>query len=76
MLLMSLCGVDPIAVSDIQQIIASLRARNLYIGHRSTVRETLRITDRLTLCTKAGFWFQVGWPDGQKISGAAVLLGQ
>lgn len=40
-------GVDPIAVSDIQQIIASLRARNLGIlvtDHN--VRETLRITDR------------------------------
>lgn len=40
-------GVDPIAVSEIQQIIASLKAKNLGIlitDHN--VRETLRITDR------------------------------
>jgi lipopolysaccharide export system ATP-binding protein len=40
-------GVDPIAVSEIQEIVAQLRTRNLGIlitDHN--VRETLAITDR------------------------------
>lgn len=40
-------GVDPIAVAEIQELVAKLRARNLgIIITDHNVRETLRITDR------------------------------
>lgn len=40
-------GIDPIAVAEIQEIVAGLRARNLgVIITDHNVRETLRITDR------------------------------
>ena len=48
--LMSLCGVDPIAVEDIQEIVAKLRDKNIGIlitDHN--VHETLSITDRAYL---------------------------
>ena len=43
-------GVDPIAVAEIQAIIARLRSPNLGIIADRNVRETLRITNQYILC--------------------------
>jgi lipopolysaccharide export system ATP-binding protein len=57
-------GIDPIAVSDIQQIIFHLRDRGIGVlitDHN--VRETLRITDRAYIVS-GGVIFRSGTPDG------------
>ena len=57
-------GIDPIAVSDIQQIIFHLRDRGIGVlitDHN--VRETLRITDRAYIVSGGGI-FKSGTPDG------------
>jgi lipopolysaccharide export system ATP-binding protein len=57
-------GIDPIAVSDIQQIIFHLRDRGIGVlitDHN--VRETLRITDRAYIVSGGGI-FRSGTPDG------------
>jgi lipopolysaccharide export system ATP-binding protein len=56
-------GIDPIAVSDIQQIIFHLKARGIGVlitDHN--VRETLRITDRAYI-VHDGVLFRRGTPD-------------
>ena len=56
-------GIDPIAVTDIQQIIFHLKARGIGVlitDHN--VRETLRITDRAYIVTD-GVIFKSGTPD-------------
>ncbi len=56
-------GIDPIAVSDIQQIIFHLRDRGIGVlitDHN--VRETLRITDRAYIVS-GGVIFRSGTPD-------------
>jgi lipopolysaccharide export system ATP-binding protein len=56
-------GIDPIAVSDIQQIIFHLKARGIGVlitDHN--VRETLRITDRAYIVAD-GVIFKNGTPD-------------
>ena len=56
-------GIDPIAVSDIQQIIFHLKTRGIGVlitDHN--VRETLRITDRAYIVTD-GAIFRSGTPD-------------
>jgi lipopolysaccharide export system ATP-binding protein len=55
-------GIDPIAISDIQQIIFQLKARGIGVlitDHN--VRETLRITDRAYIVTD-GTIFKAGTP--------------
>ena len=55
-------GIDPIAVTDIQQIIFHLKARGIGVlitDHN--VRETLRITDRAYIVTD-GAIFKAGTP--------------
>jgi len=52
-------GVDPIAVEDIQRIVAQLREKNIGIlitDHN--VHETLSITDRHICCLKEKFFFR------------------
>ena len=56
-------GIDPIAVTDIQQIIFHLKARGIGVlitDHN--VRETLRITDRACIVAD-GTIFRAGTPD-------------
>ena len=56
-------GIDPIAVTDIQQIIFHLKARGIGVlitDHN--VRETLRITDRAYIVND-GVIFKSGTPD-------------
>ena len=56
-------GIDPIAVTDIQQIIFHLKARGIGVlitDHN--VRETLRITDRACIVAD-GTIFKAGTPD-------------
>ena len=56
-------GIDPIAVTDIQQIIAHLKTRGIGVlitDHN--VRETLRITDRAHIVAD-GVIFRSGTPD-------------
>jgi len=56
-------GIDPIAVTDIQQIISHLKARGIGVlitDHN--VRETLRITDRAYIVAD-GVIFKNGTPD-------------
>ena len=55
-------GIDPIAITDIQQIIFQLKARGIGVlitDHN--VRETLRITDRAYIVTD-GTIFKAGTP--------------
>jgi lipopolysaccharide export system ATP-binding protein len=57
-------GIDPIAVTDIQQIIFHLKARGIGVlitDHN--VRETLRITDRAYI-VHGGVIFRSGTPEG------------
>ena len=57
-------GIDPIAVTDIQQIIFHLKSRGIGVlitDHN--VRETLRITDRAYI-VHDGVIFRSGTPDG------------
>ena len=56
-------GIDPIAVTDIQQIIFHLKGRGIGVlitDHN--VRETLRITDRAYIVND-GVIFKSGTPD-------------
>jgi lipopolysaccharide export system ATP-binding protein len=56
-------GIDPIAVTDIQQIIFHLKARGIGVlitDHN--VRETLRITDRACIVAD-GTIFRAGTPE-------------
>jgi lipopolysaccharide export system ATP-binding protein len=56
-------GIDPIAVVDIQGIIAHLKARGIGVlitDHN--VRETLKITDRAYILTE-GVVFRSGTPE-------------
>jgi len=56
-------GIDPLAVQDIQRIVAELKARNIGVlitDHN--VRETLKITDRAYII-KEGTIFRTGTPD-------------
>jgi lipopolysaccharide export system ATP-binding protein len=56
-------GIDPIAVSDIQKIIAHLKARGIgVLVTDHNVRETLRITDRAYI-VHDGVIFRSGTPD-------------
>ncbi|HET7617739.1 MAG TPA: LPS export ABC transporter ATP-binding protein [Vicinamibacterales bacterium] len=56
-------GIDPIAVTDIQKIIAHLRTRGIgVIITDHNVRETLRITDRAYI-VHDGVIFRSGTPD-------------
>ena len=57
-------GIDPIAVADIQGIIAHLKARNIgVLVTDHNVRETLRITDRAYI-VHDGAVFRSGTPAG------------
>src|SRR5437868_8286980 len=57
-------GIDPIAVSDIQQIIFHLKERGIgVLITAQNVRETLRITDRAYI-VHGGTIFKSGTPDG------------
>jgi lipopolysaccharide export system ATP-binding protein len=57
-------GIDPIAVADIQKIIAHLKARGIgVLVTDHNVRETLRITDRAYI-VHDGVIFRSGTPDG------------
>ena len=56
-------GIDPLAVQDIQKIVARLKARNIGVlitDHN--VRETLKITDRAYII-REGTIFRTGTPD-------------
>jgi lipopolysaccharide export system ATP-binding protein len=56
-------GIDPIAVADIQKIIAHLKARGIgVLVTDHNVRETLRITDRAYI-VHDGVIFRSGTPD-------------
>ncbi|HYN08641.1 MAG TPA: LPS export ABC transporter ATP-binding protein [Vicinamibacterales bacterium] len=56
-------GIDPIAVTDIQKIIAHLKARGIgVLVTDHNVRETLRITDRAYI-VHDGVIFRSGTPD-------------
>ena len=56
-------GIDPIAVSDIQEIIFHLKERRIGVLMTDhNVRETLRITDRAYIITE-GRIFRSGTPD-------------
>ena len=56
-------GIDPIAVADIQKIIAHLRSRGIgVLVTDHNVRETLRITDRAYI-VHDGVIFRSGTPD-------------